>query len=193
MPDLPAPRLDEVQKAVNRVFKDAASIDTGRRANFIAGDFNGDLSQDLAVVVKPVPGKLAEMNGEFPTWILQDPWEPDRLGKPPLRVEPNEVLLAVIHGYGLNGWRDPEATQTYLLKNSAGAGLKTHPWKEFVTANRSKKLPRLQGDLIGEVLRDKPGYLYYTGPDYSWYDPKTFTGEPERRLVHGGTTARMQR
>ena len=37
-----------------------------------------------------------------------------------LRIEKDEVLLAVIHGYGANDWRDPQATQTFVLKNVVG-------------------------------------------------------------------------
>src|SRR5467141_2346279 len=47
---LPPPELKAVQDAVKRVFKDSALVDTSRQPSFIAGDFNGDLSQDIAVV-----------------------------------------------------------------------------------------------------------------------------------------------
>jgi hypothetical protein len=193
MAKLPPPRLDEVREAVKRVFKDAALIDASRKGSFIAGDFNGDLSQDIAVVLRPAPGKIAEMNEEYPAWMLKDPLVPDEPGRPPLRVEENESLLAVIHGYGADGWRDPQATQTYLLKNAAGSELKAHTGREFVAANRSKKLPRLQGDVIGEVLKGAQGCLYYGGATYSWYDPKSFKGEPRRRLVHAGASARLEK
>ena len=65
--------------------------------------------------------------------------------------------------------------------------------KEFVTANHGKKLPRLRGDLIGEVIDGKAGYLYYADATYAWYDPKTFTGEPEPRRGHGATDQRMKK
>jgi hypothetical protein len=183
---LPQPKLNEVQEAVKRVFKDSALIDTSRNPNFIVGDFNGDASQDVAVVLKPAPTKLSEMNEEMPPWILKDPFATSRPGMSPLRVAENELLLAVIHGYGPNGWRNPQATQTYLLKNAVGSGVETHAKAEFVAANAGRKLPRLRGDLIAEVLRGTQGYLYYDEASYSWYDPKTFKGEPERRLVHSG-------
>ena len=80
-----------------------------------------------------------------------------------LRVEENDVLLAVIHGYGANDWRDPQATQTYLLKNAVGSRMEVHTGKEFIAANSKKKLPRVHGDLIGEVLRGSAGYLYFAG------------------------------
>ena len=54
--------------------------------------------------------------------MLKDPFTPIKPEMPPLRVEENELLLAVIHGYGTQGWRDAQATQTYLLKNAAGVG-----------------------------------------------------------------------
>jgi hypothetical protein len=193
MPKLPPPKLDEVQGAVKRVFKDAASIDADRKPSFVAGDFNGDQSQDIAVIVKPLPGKLPEMNEEYPAWMLKDPFVSIQPGMPRLSVRENEPLLAVIHGYGPTGWRDSQATQTYLLKNAVGSAMKTEPGKEFVAAHRGQKLPQVQGDLIGAVLHGAPGYLYYTGPSYLWYNPKAFTGEPEKRLVHGRASGAMRK
>ena len=168
-----APKTIEVQEAVRRIFKDAAVVDTNYNPNFLAGDFNGDGSQDLAVIVKPV--KLDLMNQELPPWLVREPRakrDPRRL----LKIEKDETLLAVIHGYGTNDWRDPDATQTFVLKNVVGNDLKVHSGKEFVTANSGRKLPRPQGDLIGETVQGSPGYLYYASATYSWYDPKTFTG-----------------
>src|SRR5688500_1565172 len=49
-----AARLIEVESAIKRVFKDAAVLDPNHNPNFLAGDFNGDQSQDLAVILKPV-------------------------------------------------------------------------------------------------------------------------------------------
>jgi hypothetical protein len=184
LPKLSPPKLLEVQAAVKRVFKDSAIIDTSRNPNFVAGDFNGDLSQDIVVVLRVAPGKLAEMNEEFPAWILRDPFAPNSRGIRRLRVEENDELLAVIHGYGAHDWRDPQATQTYLLKSAVGSRMEVHGGKAFVAANSGKKLPRVHGDLVGAVLRGSSGYLYYAGESYAWYDPKTFKGEPERRVVH---------
>ena len=176
-----APKLLEVQDAVKRVFKDAAVVDQNYTPNFLAGDFNGDTSEDIAVVVKPA--KLAEMNEEYQPWLLRDP-RAEKSVRVALRVEKDEPLLAVIHGYGTNDWRDPEATQTFLLKNAVGNDLKVHNGKEFISANAGKKSPRPQGDLIGETLHGTPGYLYYYAANYSWYDPKTFKGDAPVRMVH---------
>src|SRR6476619_4256173 len=187
MAKLPPPELHQVQEAVKRVFKEAAVIDSTQHPAFIAGDFNGDLSQDIAVVLKPTPEKLADLNEEFPTWILRDPFGSPEARSPRLRIAATDVLLAVIHCYGPSGWRDRQATQTYLLKNAAGSGMETYAGKEFLTANHGKKLPTVRGDLIGEMLGGKSGYLYYSGANYSWYDPETFTGEPDPRRGHGST------
>lgn len=184
MSKLPPPQMNEVQEAVKRVFKEALIIDTSHKPTFIVGDFNGDLSQDVAVVLKPASDKLSELNEEFPNWILRDLAGPNQPGSPRLRVAANDELLAIIHGYDAKGWRDHQATQTYLLKNATGSGMKAHSAKDFVAAHQGRKLPQLRGDVVGEELGGKSGYLYYAGATYSWYDPKTFKGEPQRRAVH---------
>ena len=180
---LPAPDLDTVQQAVKRVFGDSALTDTSRNPAFIVGDFNGDLSQDIVVVLKPVPEKLADLNEEFATWILRDPLAANESQVPRLRIAANDELLAIIHGYGANGWHDSQATQTYLLKNVVGSGMKADQPKDVAGASPGKK-PRLRGDVIREVLGGTAGYLYYGAVTYSWYDPKTFKGEPEPAIVH---------
>jgi hypothetical protein len=103
------------------------------------------------------------------------------------------VLLAVIHGYGGNGWRDPQATQTHLLKNVVGSGLEVQEAKAAATTNEGKKMPRLRGDVIGEVLRNTSGFLYYASATYAWYDPKTYKDEPEPGMVHGPPAERVKK
>jgi len=171
-----AAKQSEVQAAVKRIFKDAAVLETSYNPSFIAGDFNGDGSQDIAVIIKPV--KLDEMNQELPPWLVRQP-RAGRIDRRLVRIDKDETLLAVIHGYGANHRRDPEATQTFVLKDVVGNDLKVHNPKDFVTANSGRKLPRPQGDLIGETVEGTPGYLYYAQATYSWYDPKTFKGTEE--------------
>ena len=182
---VPAPQTPEVEQAVKRVFKDLAVVHPDYKSDFLAGDFNGDLSQDLAVVLKPVPEKLADINEEHPPWLLRDPRAPHN-PRAALRVEKDEALLAVIHGYGKNDWRDPEATQTFLLKNVVGSNMRVQNGMEFVRNFRLKKKPRPQGDLIGETLKGSEGYLYYNAATYSWYDPKTYKAEAETPGVFHG-------
>jgi hypothetical protein len=190
--DQPAPpvskstvaQANEVQDALNRVFKGSVLIDTSRKPSFTVGDFNGDLSQDVAVVLKPAPDKITQLNEEFPAWILRDLSKSAETGGPRLRVTANDALLAVIHGYGPDGWRTHDATQTYLLKNAAGSALATQNAKDFIAANHGRKLPALRGDVIGEEVGGASRFLYYASSTYSFYDPNSVTDEPDRGMIH---------
>jgi len=169
-----APKLAEVQNKIKTVFKDAAVLNPNHNPNFFSGDFNGDASEDLAVILKPV--NLEEMNRQFAPWLVRDPRaNTSTRVRPP--IQKDETLLAVIHGFGTNDWRDPDATQTFVLKNVVGNDIKVETGKEFVEANTGRKLPRPQGDLIGETIDGTRGFLYYATSNYSWYDPKTFKGD----------------
>ncbi len=179
-------KVAEVQDAVKRVFKDAAVLHPDHNPNFVTGDFNGDSSQDLAVVLKP--DNVAEINQESPPWLVRDPLANG--SSRPLQIKHDEVLLAVIHGYGANDWRDPEATQTFVLRNVVGNDLKVRTSKEFVSANTGRTLPRPQGDLIAENLNGTAGYIYYAVSTYSWYDPKTFRPQAESGIFHKPRTMR---
>jgi hypothetical protein len=169
-----APKLSEVQNKIKTLFKDAAVLHPNHNPNFFFGDFNGDASVDLVVILKPV--NLEEMNRQFAPWLVRDPRaSTSTRARPP--IQKDETLLAVIHGFGTNDWRDPDATQTFLLKNVVGNDIKVETGKEFVEANSGRKLPRPQGDLIGETIDGTHGFLYYATSNYSWYDPKTFKGD----------------
>lgn len=183
MSKLPAPQSSEVEEAVKRVFREAVVIDTSYKPSFIVGDFNGDLSQDIAVVLKPASDKLSELNEESPIWMLRDV-AGSKPASPRLRIAANDKLLAIIHGFDAKGWRDQQATQTYLLKNAAGEGMQAHSARDFVATHKGKKLPELHGDVVAEEVGGKSGYLYYGAASYSWYDPKTFNGESEPRAFH---------
>jgi hypothetical protein len=177
---LPTPKTAEVQDAISRIYKNTVSVvDTNQ---FIVGDFNGDGSQDIAVVVKPVMGKLSEINSEVANWILEVPQKiplPDPTkatqqfppAPPPVRVELSDTLIAILHGAGQNGWRAPDAIQTYLLKNAAGKNMLQQQAKSFFNKDvkLAKNFPQLKGDVIQETLDGKPGFLYYTGAKYVWY------------------------
>jgi hypothetical protein len=190
---LPAPKPAEVKNVVTRVFKDAVTLDANRNPCFVVGDFNGDYAQDIAVVIKPVAGKLSELNQEYPPWMLKDPFQPNQppqMRQVALQVELQDVLLAVIHGYGPDGWRNPEATQTYLLKGAVGNTLNRQSAKDSIAVNQGKKLPKIFGDTIAQAVKGSAGFLYYTGATYAWYDPKTYQPGAERAVSHMGMTAK---
>ena len=175
------PKASEVQAALARTYKGAVAFD--EHGPVVVGDFNGDGSEDLAVVVRASKDKLADLNDELSNWIVADPLKvqpPDprefdphqgvqKLSPAPARprVEAGDALVVVIHGFKESGWRNPEAMQTYLLKNVAGADLKTEP-RAAAQADAQKRL-RLLGDVIRERLGDESGFLYWTGASYGWF------------------------
>lgn len=206
-PKLPPAKLEEVQVAVKRIFKDVVEIDAIRKPSYLAGDFNGDLSQDLAVVLRPVAGKLSELNQKFPRWIAREPLKEILLPKSKIlahpvaasanpaagqtvRFEQSDVLLAIIHGSGPKGWRDPEATQTHLLRDVVGTDMRTLAFKSAVRAYDGKKpFPDIYGDLIQETLIGQSGFLHFTGGVYGWYDPKNYRPETTAQPRHSAMSA----
>jgi hypothetical protein len=175
-PALP-PKPDEVKEVVARVFEKAASPDTAHNPSFVVGDFNGDGSEDLAVVVKPGDGKLADLNNELANWTFEDPNKvsiPGRDTTPrppgkPIRAEKGETLLAIIHGVGPKGWRNPEAKQTFLLKNGVGTDMTSQAAKTLRRNKDQQKFLPLRGDAIRQTISGRPGLLFWTGAKYAWY------------------------
>lgn len=192
-PELPTPDDAEVRGAVERVFKGAVTLASARDSYFAVGDFNGDDSQDLAVAVAPAPGRLAEINDELAPWIIKDPFAPANEGSTSygaarrrVLVEESGGLLAVIHGYGPEGWRDARSAQTYVLKDAAGERLKARAQKDARAEGEEGRRPRLLGDVIDETVEGRAGFLYYNGAHYLWYDPRGYKPQPPARVVHGG-------
>lgn len=172
----PPQSTTELQAVTARIYKEAVTVDSSRDDNFVIGDFNGDGSQDIVVVVKPGKGMLPELNSEYSNWIREDPLEVGKLAaqsvkkRKPTVVNARDNLLAVIHGYQAAGWRDPKATQTYLLKNAVGEKLSTESSASLHSHTTNKQpLPPLQGDVIHETLTGNPGFLYWTGARYAWH------------------------
>jgi hypothetical protein len=203
-PVLPPPQPAEVGRAVERVFRGAVTVEAGRDPSFIVGDFNGDLSQDLAVVVRPAPEKLSEMNDELARWILVAPLaSAPKVGpyadthaasveRRRVIVGEGDVLLAVIHGFEAQGWRNPEATQTYVLKDAAGELMKTREKKSVVRPGKRERLPRLWGDVIAQEIGGEAGFLYYNGAKYAWFNPRRDKPAAPARVAHPGFSARAQ-
>lgn len=175
------PTLAEAQAAVARIYKKSVTVDAEGHANpFLVGDFNGDSVEDIAVVVRPARGALAELNGELANWILEDaakvqmpvvqngrqvlPPKPE-----PVRVAENDRLLAIIHGYKQEAWRNEQAQQSYLLRNAVGEKMHAQPIRQALAgASTSNPHVSVSGDVI-KVTRDgQAGYIYWTGAKYAW-------------------------
>jgi hypothetical protein len=173
--------MAELQDVVKRIYKTAVTIDESQHDIYVVGDFNGDKSEDIAVAVKPAKGMLAELNSEYANWILEDPRTVMMMEahkdvqkfpeKPaPVVVKQSDNLLAVIHGHQAEGWRNPKATQTYLLRNAVGVEMKTLRARSLVDETTVKEqLPPLRGDVIREMLNRAQGFIYWTGAKYAWH------------------------
>jgi hypothetical protein len=169
------PNPTEIRDTIARVFEKAATPDSSH-SEFAVGDFNGDGSEDLAVAIKPSENSLAEINNELANWLLEDPRTvvistASTVRPPPakpVRAEKGDSLLAIIHGVGAQGWRNPEAKQTFLLKNGAGSNMTVLAAKDL-RASKKPNLPPLRGDTISETVGGKAGMLFWTGAKYAWH------------------------
>ena len=180
VPKLPPPTNAQVDEAFRRVFGDdlvAQIQNDGGRTTFIVGDFNGDQSEDLAVIARPAAGKLDEVNDELANWTIQDADKafiappgkavvvPPKQTRP--RVERGEQLLAIIHGVGAEGWRNRDARQAYLVKHAAAMFEGTAP-SISQKAIRAMHLPA-ETDIIKETRNNKKGFVFWTGGVYAWH------------------------
>jgi len=177
------PSQAEAEAALERVYKRALSIDKAHREPPVVGDFNGDGSQDIAVAARPAEGTLAEINDELANWVLGDPLrgsapEPKKGAQPTpepaqgrVLVERGDRLLAIIHGNGREGWRDAAATQSYLLRNAVGEGMRSAPLKSYPPALKvlSKGAHR-SADVIEVRLAGVEGFLYWARGKYTWQE-----------------------
>ena len=171
-----APGVEEVAEAIGRVFNKAATLDRDRSPVFLVGDFNGDGSQDLAAITRPNDAALPEINDELANWTLEDPHEVpvpgSKAGVQPARSKPvkavqSDQLLAIIHGVGSKGWRNPEARQTFLLRNAAGTNVTVQTTAQQQQPPAKSNLD-LRGDAISETVNGRRGFIFWTGAKYCW-------------------------
>lgn len=160
----PPPTEAELRAVIKKNYEDIVTVDENHPTPFMIGDFNGDSSEDIAVVVKP--RKLSNLNSGYVNWILEDP---HHLQQASINVRPNDLLLAVIHGHQGEGWRHESARQTYLLKNAVGTDLETMSFKQLRRSGDTRLLPQLRGDVIREKLNDSGGIIYWNGGKYAWH------------------------
>jgi hypothetical protein len=182
----PPPKPEEVSEALKRVFNDVVNLDTGRSPYFVAGDFNADGSEDLAIVVKPADTEMAilAINDELANWLIREPKKvivaralqdvrANEIHSKPDPIRKGDEMIAIIHGFGQNGWRDPAAKQTFLLKDAVGSDMRTMQVKELEKSKADLPLVNGQvirnGDVIAQTQDAKTGLIFWTGSQYSWY------------------------
>src|SRR5215831_12761498 len=167
---LPPPAPAEVESAIGRIFGNDLVLErTGQW--FIVGDFNGDSYEDVAVIARVNASKLDDINGELANWTIQDA---DKFFVPPsgkrvvqlphfdpVKLNKGEEILAIIHGYGPKGWRNPDARQAYLVRHAAASFAGLAP-SISVKSIRAMRLP-IQTEMIKEIRNNKKGFLFWTG------------------------------
>jgi hypothetical protein len=174
-PEVAPPAAAEARAAFQRVFGDAVAPDLGTAA---VGDFNGDGSPDLAGVVRPSAGRASEVGSDLANWTFAECARsaPSRLEAalkpsvasgaspgPRASVREGESLLAVLHGIGPRGWRDPQARQAYLLR--AGPSGRFHPQPRDAHARTGPPEAAEAGDLlVGARATD---VVYWNGARYA--------------------------
>lgn len=169
----------EARASLERVYQRAVAVDESRPDTFVTGDFNGDGSGDLAVAVNPARDMLGELNSEFPNWIVADPraaapLDPDKTKQAPppagpVKIEQNDALLAIVHGHGPEGWRSPQATQSYLLKGVAAQELRAVPVMKYPPALVVRRNLNTKSDIISGKLAGADGFLYWSRGKYIWH------------------------
>ncbi len=177
MPKLPPPTEAEVEAAFHRVFGDSLVVSKSNHPFFIVGDFNGDEAEDLALIARPAPGKLQDVNSELSNWTIQDadkamiPSAAKKVVIPLNEARPTvangEEVLAIIHGFGPSGWRGPDARQAYIVKHAAANFQGTAP-SISQKAIRAMRLP-VETEIIKQVRNNKKGFLFWTGGVYAWH------------------------
>jgi hypothetical protein len=171
------PKTDEVTEAVARVFDKSVKLDQNHAPAFLVGDFNGDGSEDIAVIAKAGDDAVAQLNDELANWTLEDPKEIPIPGTPAanqlvrpktVKVEKSDALLAIIHGAGPQGWRNRDARQAYLLKNAVGTSAAAQSAEALRSLSSKQNLPPLRGDAISEAINGRRGLIFWTGAKYAW-------------------------
>ena len=163
----------EVNAALHRIFADSVHASC-QEHSFTTGDFNGDGSPDLAALVLPNYSKLNIVNDPLANWTIQDARQAfvapadQRVVFLPPKPKPQsthskELLLAIVHGYGPNGWRDPNAQQAYLVRHPGTGPIETRRAPQHV---EGAPVSLAHSQIIFEPTR--VGFLFWTGSQYAW-------------------------
>jgi hypothetical protein len=172
---LPPPTEAELEGGLRRAF--GKTVRPVKAERCLVGDFNADGAEDVAMPVRPAEGHLLELNDHLANWTVQDALEDpaSRKDSSPkaerarAAVATGDVLLAVVHGFGPQGWRDDRARQCYLVRHATGAPLEARPRTELLHyVGRVPNEAQFTGDVILCTVGRRPGFVYWTGARYAW-------------------------
>jgi hypothetical protein len=177
------PKLAAVTEALRASFGTSLEAVTGFNPFYLTGDFNGDGSQDILIVVR-VKGRRSELPPDVkvlnPFYRTREPAFPtDPAAKPTL-------AFAIIHGTNA-GWNIPQPAGKFLLLgespililendratsgNSEDAkGLMEIVSKRGKRRAASRPPPAAKGDSILLGTEATESILYWNGKTYRWQE-----------------------
>ena len=176
---LPLATAVDVRNTIARVFGDFVVLPDVHRPAFVSNDWNGDGSQDLAVIVNINVKGAAKTNAGLLNWSVQNVEHVElptagaavytfHQKQPPVTIKNGQRVMAIVHGTGEQGWRSPEAAQAYVLVNAPSKELSTI--STIVLDEAGVALPRTTANpeqvVIGESAVGKQA-LYWTGGQYA--------------------------
>jgi len=140
--------------------------------------FNGDGSEDLAIVGKVNESSLAEINNELANWILEDPRAiPIQGSKAAKRVAATQTRQSGENRFpnGDHSWsrraglaqsRSPAGLLVTKRKRDGHSGSIRQRFYRRDSAN--SRLPPLTGEAISETMNGRHGLIFWTGAKYAW-------------------------
>jgi hypothetical protein len=165
--DFSPARGGEARLALRRVFGVAVSLPGDEAA---VGDFNGDGSPDMAVLVRAAAGHAAHVSDPLANWTVHD-CMPSRVlaagagsPPPPAAVMEGESFLAVVHGYRGRGWRDPDARQAYLVRGGPDGPWVARPRAAYPDLGAHREAA--MGDVLAPA-RQRDSFVHWTGGRYA--------------------------
>lgn len=173
----PAP--ERVTGWLHQTFGDSAEAVTGFEPSSLAGDFNGDGVEDLAIVVtlpKGLGGLPKTVKVLWP-YGFDDPKEAESAPTPAQR------LIAIIHG-GRSG-KETVPQSAYLFAGGSNAlivqtGRTADELKDVMSVVKKKRKPKedvpltppkgVRGDSLYLDTEAAGALLYWNGKTYRWYE-----------------------
>lgn len=167
--------IADIALVVRRVFGAEIKVETARRPFYLLGDFNGDGSSDIAVVVRTKGGTKNLGQGI----VVLNPWQVATQAQNPVEESADEaagepaqdtsaaastLALAVIHG-AKGGWNRAQPLAGYLLLDAVYDELRIHEEQSRSTLLSDRSL---KGDAIYTGTEDAGGVIYWDGKTYRW-------------------------